>query len=92
MAFRGALVNRTTNFTGLTFPVFMQWDNIIEDTDGLFGVGGSLTRFTIPASGVAYVSFIASIRAPDRPATIATTTSAVETPDSMAALMSVWSK
>lgn len=65
MAFRGALVNRTTNFTGLTFPVTMQWDNLVEDTDGLWGVGGSLTRFTIPASGVAFVSLIACVRAPD---------------------------
>lgn len=60
---RGALVNRSSDLTGLTFPVLpVNWNNEVYDTDALWDVG-SPGRFTIP-SGVSAVRLMAGIEFP----------------------------
>jgi len=57
--FSGALVERTSNATGLTFPYFVEWQNAARDTDSFFNVLNP-TRLTIPA-GISKVRLKASV-------------------------------
>lgn len=57
--FRGALVRKTTNSTGLTFPIFVAWEEAVYDTHS-FWTAGTPTRLTIP-SGVSRIRLTGSI-------------------------------
>jgi hypothetical protein len=46
--FRGALVKRTTDATGITFPYFVAWQTEVYDTDGFWDIAFP-SRLTIPA-------------------------------------------
>lgn len=61
--FRGVLTKRTTNLTGITFPLLVPWEGVEYDTDGFWNAG-SATRITIPA-GVQKVRLGAQITLPD---------------------------
>lgn len=61
--FRGVLTKRTTNLTGITFPLVVPWEGVEYDTDGFWNAG-SATRITIPA-GVQKVRLGAQITLPD---------------------------
>lgn len=61
---RGALVTRSSDLTGLTFPVTpINFNNEVYDTDSLWDVG-SPGRFTIP-SGVTAVRVHLSLECPN---------------------------
>ncbi|GIX11609.1 hypothetical protein [Elioraea sp.] len=62
--FRGALVRRTSDATGLTFPWFASWQTAVYDTDS-FWDSGTPTRLTIPA-GITRVRLHGSVRLADQ--------------------------
>lgn len=57
--FKGALVSRSTDLTGITLPEYVDWDNEVYDTDDFYD-SGDPSRLTIP-SGVTKVRLVASI-------------------------------
>jgi hypothetical protein len=61
--FRGALVRRTADATGLSFPWFAAWQTAVYDTDSFWSAGNP-TRLTVPA-GVTRVRLHGSVRLPD---------------------------
>lgn len=59
----GALINRSVNLTGITWPLLpLPYDAEVYDTDAIFDPG-TPGRFTIPA-GFGYAKLIASIETP----------------------------
>lgn len=61
--FRGALLKRTSDLTGVTFPLLVPWQAAEYDTDGFWNAGAT-TRLTIPA-GVQKVRLGGQITLPD---------------------------
>lgn len=57
--FRGCIVRRSTDLTGLTWPVIVPWDSEELDTEGMWDAGDP-TKIVIPA-GVTKVEVTASI-------------------------------
>ncbi len=61
--FRGALLKRTSDFTGITFPLLVPWQAAEYDTDGFWNAGAP-TRITIPA-GVQKIRLGGQVTLPD---------------------------
>jgi hypothetical protein len=57
--FKGALVRKTTNSTGLTFPVIVAWEEELYDTNNFWN-SGAPTRLTI-ISGVTKIRITGSL-------------------------------
>ena len=58
--FKGALLRRTSNLNGVSFPLFVPWQEAVYDSDS-FWSGGAATRITIPA-GITKVRLTGSVR------------------------------
>lgn len=57
--YKGALIRKTSNSTGLTFPVIIAWEEAVYDTNA-FWTAGAPSRLTIP-SGVSRIRLTGSV-------------------------------
>jgi len=58
--FRGALISRTSNLTGISWPLIVPWQQAVYDTDNFWASSPNPSRLIIPA-GVTKVRLNASV-------------------------------